>query len=363
MRVLFDAISLGLVFIGSTILTGWARYYALRNNLIDQPNQRSSHSVPTPRGGGLAIVVSFLLALSHFALLGQLETNTFLAFAGGGALVAAIGYWDDRYGLSAKIRLVGHFAAAIWATAWIDGIPSLDLGFATIHWGWTGYIISILGIVWLLNLYNFMDGIDGLAASEAVFVAGVGGIFLLNAGVEGLGLISLSLAAACVGFLYWNWPPAKIFMGDVGSGFLGYVLAVLAIVSNHKTDVSLWVWLLLLCVFVVDATVTLLRRLLRGEKVYEAHRSHAYQHITTLLGSHLKVTLGVAGINFLGLLPLALITWNWPSTALVTISIAVVLLTAMALRFNAGVKTGKEGDSSTFSVQKHSEINPVSSRR
>lgn len=334
---MFFIVMLGTVLLGSAMLTGRLRRYALRKRLLDLPNERSSHSVPTPRGGGLAIVVSFLLALSYLLLSGQLKADTFLAFAGGGVLVAAIGYWDDRHDLPAKIRLVGHFAAAIWATAWIDGIPSLDLGFATLHWGWTGYVISVLGIVWLLNLYNFMDGIDGLAASEAIFVAGVGGVFLLNAGAEGLGLTSLGLAAACVGFLLWNWPPAKIFMGDVGSGFLGYVLAVLAIAGNHKTDVSLWVWLLLLGVFVVDATVTLLRRVLRGEKVYAAHRSHAYQHATTIYDSHVKVTLAVNGINIFLLLPLTVAVWHWPDLLLLFVGSALVLLLGLALRLRAGI--------------------------
>ena len=353
-----DYLGLILLALLSFLLVVIVRRWAIRQHMVDQPNYRSSHSVPRPRGGGLAIVVSFLLALSYLALVGQLDVETFLALAGGGALVAAIGYRDDRRDLPARVRLIGHFAAAIWATAWIGGIPSLDLGFTVLHWGWVGYAVSVVGIVWLLNLYNFMDGIDGIAASEAVFVAGTGGVLLLSSDARGLGLTSLSLAAACVGFLFWNWPPAKIFMGDVGSGFLGYVLAVLAIASDQTTDVSLWVWLVLLSVFVVDATVTLLRRLLQREKVYQAHRSHAYQHITALLGSHVKVTLGVAGINCLGLLPLALIAWNWPNAAPVTAAIAVLLLTSLAIFFNAGVKTGDEDNGSAFPVQTPSESTP-----
>lgn len=323
----------------SFVLVGLIRILAIRLQILDIPNQRSSHSVPVPRGGGLAIVITFLLALCYLTFSGQLEINTFLAIAGGGALVAAIGYWDDLHGLPAGTRLMGHFAAAIWATLWIGGISRLNLGFVTWEWGWLGYVVSVFGIVWLLNLYNFMDGIDGLAASEAVFAAGAGGILLLTTiGAEGLALTALVLASACSGFLLWNWPPAKIFMGDVGSGFLGYVLGVLMIASAQKAEASLWIWLLLLSVFIVDATITLLRRLLRGQKIYLPHRSHAYQHVTALLGSHLKVTLGIAGINIVGLLPLAVMTWNRPGVALLTTAIAVILFTVLALRFNAGVE-------------------------
>lgn len=326
------------IVIISAALTGWVRHYALRNHLLDLPNQRSSHSIPTPRGGGLAIVAAFLLSLVYLVLSDHLNVDVFLAFFGGSLLVAGIGYWDDRHDLSAKVRLLGHFIAAVWAVIWIGGISQLELGFATLDWGVLGNFVSVLGIVWLLNFYNFMDGIDGIAASEAVFAAGAGGLLLLNAGAEGLALVSLALAAACVGFLFWNWPPAKIFMGDVGSGFLGYSLAVLVIVSNRETSVSLWVWLLLLSVFVVDATVTLLRRLLRGEKVYEAHRSHAYQHATTIYESHLKVTLTIAGLNVLWLAPLAMATWRWVDWAVLFTALGLFSLLLLALRFQAGIE-------------------------
>lgn len=331
---------LPLVLVGliSAGLTGWVRRYALRSHLLDTPNQRSSHSVPTPRGGGLAIAIAFLLALLYLLLSDQLDKSIFLALAGGGVLIAGIGYWDDRYNLSAKIRLLGHFSAAVWAVSWIGGIQSLDLGFAVWKWGWLGYIVSLLGIVWLLNLYNFMDGIDGLAASEAIFAASIGGLLLLNAGADGLAQTSLSLAAACAGFLCWNWPPAKIFMGDVGSGFLGYTLAVLLLASDRQTSVSLWAWLLLLSVFAVDATITLLRRLLRGEKVSEAHRSHAYQHATIIYGSHLKVMLATVAINLIWLAPLTIAAWRWTQWAVLFTVLGIFPLLLLVLRFQAGIE-------------------------
>ncbi|MCD4672297.1 MAG: glycosyltransferase family 4 protein [Anaerolineaceae bacterium] len=332
-----NALVVGAILPASILLTNVVRRYALEQDLIDRPNERSSHSVPTPRGGGLAIVITFLLAQVFFVLYGGLESNAFYALIGGGAVIALIGFLDDRHDLSVPIRLTGQFAAAIWATAWIDGIPSLELGFATLHWGWLGYIISVFGIVWLVNLYNFMDGIDGIASSEAVFVAGFGGILLIADGAESLGWSVLALATASLGFLFWNWPKAKIFMGDVGSAFLGYSLGVFALLSTKQSEVSLWVWLLLLNAFIVDATVTLLRRLKRGAKVGEAHRSHAYQHVTTLLDSHLKVTLGVIGINVLVLAPMAFLAWQLPDLAVPIAVAALFLFAVAALRFGAGV--------------------------
>lgn len=326
----------------SFALVGFVRMWAVRSQLLDIPNNRSSHSTPTPRGGGLAVVVTFLLSVTFLTLSGQLPLNVSIAFIGGGGLVAAIGYQDDRRGLPAKNRLFGYLLAAIWATGWTGGIPRLNLGFVTWEWGWVGYLVSILAIMWMLNLFNFMDGIDGIAASEAGFAAGAGGIFLLAAGTTGLALTALALAAACIGFLFWNWPPAKIFLGDVGSVFLGYVLAVLAIVSDQQTNVPVWIWLLLLSVFIVDATVTLLRRLVRRTKVFQAHRCHAYQHATTLLGSHLKVTTSVIAINCFGLFPLAVITLNWPATALLTTGVAVIGLSILALYFRAGIDIQSE---------------------
>jgi Fuc2NAc and GlcNAc transferase len=168
--------------------------------------------------------------------------------------------------------------------------------------------------------------------------AGAGGILLAANGSTGLALTAWLLAAACFGFLLWNWPPAKIFLGDVGSGFLGYVLAVLAICSDQDGGVSIWTWLILLGVFVTDATITLMRRLLRHERLSEAHHSHAYQHATHLLCSHSKVTACVIAINVLGLIPLALVSELQPNTTLASTLIAVAFLGVLALGLSAGVE-------------------------
>lgn len=320
----------------SAWLTGLLRRYALRTQLLDVPNARSSHTQPTPRGGGLAVVVSFSFGLAGFWLFDRVSTELVAAAGAGGLMIAAIGYLDDRYSLAARWRFLVHLLAAGSALWWLGGFPPLAVFGQELDFGWFGVVIGGLFVVWLLNLYNFMDGIDGIAGVEAVTVAAGAALLLwLNGDRETAGLLAL-LAAAAAGFLVWNWPPAKIFMGDVGSAYLGFLLAVFALATSAAGALNLWVWLILMAVFITDATITLLLRLLRGERWYEAHRSHAYQHAARRFGGHLKVTLAVGALNVLWLLPLA---W-WASRDLGSgwwiAGIAYVPLVALALVLGAG---------------------------
>jgi Fuc2NAc and GlcNAc transferase len=180
---------------------------------------------------------------------------------------------------------------------------------------WAGAVLAVLGLAWLLNLFNFMDGIDGLAGLQAVCVSVGGACLAWLAGAPDAGRAPLLLAAASAGFLVWNRPPARIFMGDVGSGFLGLMLGVLALDAARVRPGLLWGWAVLLAVFVADASVTLLRRALRGERLSAAHRSHAYQRLVRRWGGHRPVTVLVGAIDVLWLLPLALATVHWPAAA------------------------------------------------
>jgi Fuc2NAc and GlcNAc transferase len=291
----------------SAALTGLVRRHALRASLLDIPNERSSHVRATPRGGGLAIVLVSLGAMAVFALTGRMAAPVFYALAGGGAAVAGVGYLDDRGRIGIVGRFVVHIAAAIWATAWLGGLTSLHWNGELVHLGFLGSVLAVLGLVWSLNLFNFMDGIDGIAASQAVFMAGMGALLALAGGLSSSVLLGgIAIGAASLGFLLWNWPPARIFMGDVGSGYLGFVLATLALAATKEASVMLPAWLILGAVFMVDATFTLCRRLLRRERVYEAHRSHAYQWLARRWNSHLRVTLGCIALNLLWLAP-----WAW----------------------------------------------------
>jgi Fuc2NAc and GlcNAc transferase len=325
----------------SLFMTGVLRRYALARSLMDIPNARSSHSVPTPRGGGVAIVLAFLAALPVLAFANMLPWAVMWALLGAGAGVAVIGFLDDHGHIPARWRLLGHFAGAIWALFWLSGLPPLSLFGMSLDLGWLGHALAAVYLVWLLNLYNFMDGIDGIASVEAICVCLGGALLYAMLGFAGSAqptawVMPMLLAAAVAGFLYWNFPPARIFMGDAGSGFLGIALGVLSLQAAWVAPELLWSWLILLGVFVLDATWTLLRRLLRGDKVYEAHRSHAYQYASRQFGKHLPVTLAVLGINLFWLLPIAIWVGLGGLDGLLGLLVAYLPLVVLAVRFKAG---------------------------
>jgi Fuc2NAc and GlcNAc transferase len=281
--------------LAAALLTGLVRRFALTHELFDVPNERSSHTVPTPRGGGLAVVAIVLDGAGLLALAGRIPAGIFIALLGG-ALVAWIGWIDDRRGLPAWVRLASHFGAAAWALWWLGGMPTLTIGAGTAELGLFGSILACVAIVWAINLTNFMDGIDGLASSETATVSFTAAALLAPAN-PGLAATAAVTGGAALGFLVWNWQPARIFLGDVGSGFLGFVLATLGVASERSGAVPVAIWILLYMVFAVDGTVTLVRRAARGERWYTAHRSHAYQRGIQAGWSHRAVTLGVVALN------------------------------------------------------------------
>lgn len=310
-----------LAFIASWLLTGLLRRYALAASVLDIPNARSSHSTPTPRGGGVAIVLVFLAGILLLYWFSALPAAAFYGLFGAGAWIAVIGFIDDHQHIPARWRLIGHFIGAAWGLFWLNSLP--------FNLGWLGYGLAAFYLVWLLNLYNFMDGIDGIASIEAISVT-IGGVLLLGVSAS---YPLLLLLTAVAGFLVWNFPPAKIFMGDAGSGFLGIILGLFSLQTPHL----LTSWLILLGVFIVDATWTLARRFLRGEKVYEAHRSHAYQFASRHYSSHKTVSLAVAAINTFWLLPIALWVGLGHLNALLGLIIAYTPLLLLAIRFKAGL--------------------------
>jgi len=308
-------------------MTGVARRFALSCGLVDVPNARSSHKRTTARGGGLAVVLTTTVCLVALYTAGVISGDFLLAVAVGGGAVALIGFLDDRCSIRPGIRITVHTAAALWAVNRLGGLPPLQFGDQLIQLGWGGYALGALGIVWLVNLFNFMDGIDGIAATEAIFIATAGA--LLGSGGPGARDVTAAswvFALASLGFLFWNWPPAKIFLGDVGSGYLGYVIAVLALAATRSDPAALWAWLILGGVFFVDATMTLLWRLLRRERIYEAHRSHLYQSLARRWGSHAKVTLAALAVNVLWLFPCAVFAMRRPELAAATVVFALAPL-------------------------------------
>jgi len=330
------ALSAAAVLVASAVMTGLVRRFTLSLGVMDIPNERSSHSAATPRGGGLSIALTCSAGVAVFAACGVVGPRLLASLLGGGGMVAAVGFLDDRRPVPARWRLAVHALAAAWAVAWLGGLPPLQVGDHLLSSGWLGYALGMLGIVWALNLFNFMDGIDGIAASEAVFVS-IGGVLLsLSSHSMEVPAAACIFAAACAGFLLWNWPPARIFMGDVGSGYLGYVLAVLAIAAARDNPVAAWVWLILGGAFFVDATVTLIRRLLLGERIHEAHRSHAYQRLSRRWRSHRPVTLAVIALNVLWLLPAAWYAQRYPRFALWILAGAFAPLIVVVIAAGAG---------------------------
>lgn len=321
-------------------LTWVLRRYALSRSLIDVPNARSSHTIPTPRGGGVAIVLCFIAAVVVMNVLKMMSLNDSLALLGAGAAVAILGFLDDHGHIAARWRLLGHFSAAFWALYWIGGLAPISIFGATIELGILGYVVAAMFLVWMLNLYNFMDGIDGIASVEAVTVCvGVAVLYGLQGGISTVA--PLLLACSVLGFLCWNFPPAKIFMGDAGSGFLGITLGILALQSAWISTNLFVGWLILLGVFIVDATVTLIRRLVRGDKVYEAHRSHAYQFAARQYKRHLPVTLVTGVLNIAWLFPIAWLVVEGKLEGLIGLLVAYIPLVLLALKFRAGDLEGR----------------------
>ncbi|HDR14017.1 MAG TPA: glycosyltransferase family 4 protein [Desulfobacteraceae bacterium] len=321
----------------SYFLTGVIRRYALAKNMMDIPGERSSHSLPTPLGGGAAIVLVVLAGLIVMKTAGVMPVSFFAALAGAGTLVASIGWIDDRRDLKAGSRLAGHFIASGWALYWLGGLPPLTMLGHVVDLGWAGHILASFYLVWLLNLYNFMDGIDGIAGIEAVTVC-VGGVILsIISGTNGTLLsVPVLLAPASIGFLFWNFPKARIFMGDAGSGFLGITLGILSIKAGWAAPELFWGWLILPGAFVVDATVTLLRRASTGKNVYEAHRSHAYQHAALRLGAHPPVSLAYGAATLFWLLPMAALVAGGFLGGPSGLIFAYAPLTAAVIWLNAG---------------------------
>jgi len=321
----------------SLIVVGLARQVARRSGLVDVPNARSSHIAPTPRGGGVAIV-AFTLGIAMINLaLHQGPPGASMIWIVGGGVIAIAGALDDIRGLSVIARITTHFAVAALLLVTCGGLPALPAPHGNIDLGALGWVLGGAAIVWSINLFNFMDGTDGLAAAQAIFVFGAAVLLLAGDGAMATSdLPLLAAAAASAGFLVWNFPPAKIFMGDVGSGFLGFAVAAGAVLTAGHGPISLWTWLVLNGSFLADATTTLVTRLLRGQRGYEAHRSHAYQQLARKWKSHLAVLGTYCAVNLVWCLPWAVATVRFPNLGVYLMIAALVPLCLLATAAGAG---------------------------
>lgn len=322
----------------SSILVCLIRNYALTRNksLIDVPNLRSSHSIPKPKGGGLAFVISFLILVPILALTSDLSWPEVWAFLGSGILIALIGFADDHGHIAIRWRLLAHFVGALWILFWFGDCPPLLIWGFRIAPSLLSNILVVFYLVWLLNLYNFMDGIDSLSTIETMTVC-IGAALLIapQSPSQSAWVMPLLLVASVSGFLFWNFPPAKIFMGDAGSSFLGLILGIFSIQTAWVLPHMFWVWIILLGVFIVDATFTLLRRLTKGEKIYKPHNNHIYQIAARHYNSHKAVSLFVGLINLIWLLPIAYLTSKRLVDGLTALTIAYTPLIGLFFYYSA----------------------------
>ena len=262
---------------------------------LDVPNERSSHTKVTPRGGGIAIVVSFLVGISLIHLIGNktpIYTPYFLGFLFSSFVIATLSFYDDFHVVSFRVKLSGQIISIIVGLYSGIVIDVVHLPFfGEVNVGILAYPLTFIWVLGLTNAYNFIDGLDGLAASTAVIAAGFFAYITFQQGSHFIYLASLTLAAASLGFLIFNWSPARIFMGDVGSTFLGLVFAVMAVIAARydHSHTSLFVVPLLLFHFIFDTVFTFFRRLLAGEHLFTAHRSHLYQLLNRIGYSHKRV--------------------------------------------------------------------------
>ncbi|MFW2585303.1 MraY family glycosyltransferase [Aliarcobacter butzleri] len=275
----------------SFLLTYFIKNYMIKKSLVASVNERSSHTVPTPHGGGIAIAITWFIGLFYLYFIGQIENNLFYALLFG-AVISIVSFFDDIYELSPKLRLIIQAIVAIGGLYFLGGFETLTFGIFDIQNPIFTNIFAFFMIIWFINLYNFLDGINGYAGSEALFLAVAG--FILFGGNH-----FLVLAVAVLGFLYWNWNKAKIFMGDVGSTLLGYNVAIFTIYYANQEPTNFWIWIILFGVYWFDATLTLIRRKLNKERLSQAHKKHAYQRLTQAGWSHYKVTNYSIGLNVL----------------------------------------------------------------
>lgn len=305
---------------------------------MDIPNERSSHSSPVPRGGGIAVIIAFFIFLYVYPSLVEVPISIWVwkSLFFGGAIIATVGIIDDLKYIPARWRFVAHLGAAFLSLSLLPSLPNIPIFGFTLDFGVFGYIFFAISLVWFVNLFNFMDGIDGIAGIEAITVL-MSAALILFVQDEIVWLTLLSYLAICVaGFLVWNWPPAKVFMGDACSGFLGFTLGLLAIITSLESEINVWAWLILFGVFVVDATTTLITRMSRREKWYEAHRSHAYQILSRRFDSHRNISVGVLIVNIVWLLPFGLLAAEYPYWGLLICCIALLPLLVLAIRVGAG---------------------------
>jgi Fuc2NAc and GlcNAc transferase len=318
-------------FVGSLLLLALILHLTRRLEILAHPNDRSSHAIATPTMGGIAIVLPIIILLAAlFRIEYWAEDGMMLRLLIAVPILAVVGFIDDLKGLGAAIRLVCQAACVALVLQGFElSLPML----------W----IAVIGflLLWHVNLYNFMDGIDGIAAVQTLLFC-LGVLFLADGVTGGWGLLLWAISGATIGFLAFNWPPARIFMGDVGALVLGLVLGALVIALNESGEVPFIASIILLSGFWFDASYTLCVRMLTGQPFTQAHRSHLYQRLSDRLG-HLGATSVFAALGLIWLLPLAWLSMQQPRWALACLLASSLPFLAGAVALKAGVLLENDG--------------------
>lgn len=288
--------------------------------MIAQPGERQSHQVATPTGGGLGLIFSIVLTSLCLQLFFPLPEFWWQQMLPGILLLAIVGWRDDKLSVSSLLRLLVQFAVSLWLLGfgWLQ-VSLSDVGL---------FASAIVAMIWLMNLYNFMDGSNGMAGFQGVFTGLIMAVLFQSGGQYAMALIALIVAAACAGFLPLNFPNARVFMGDVASVPLGFIFAAFAVYGIKTGSLSLLQSILIMSVFIVDATLTLFARVLGGERWYTAHAQHVYQRFITIGWSHRKILVVYQVINVILVLPALVLVEIFPQHAMVTVGFSLLLLTA-----------------------------------
>lgn len=296
---------------------------ARRRRILDIPNERSSHSHATPSGGGIPLMLAFVCGLVLAGWFHGVWENVYIMLSVAALSLAVLGFIDDLLSLSMRLRLLVYTLICVLVSVALIG-PVFATGELV---GRAWWVLAPLVLLWSLNLYNFMDGIDGFAALQAILACSAAAFLCRGSPAEsGYALFCLLLAAVHGGFLIWNFPVARLFLGDAGSVPTGFLLGALALVGMLEGELNPLCWLVLLAVFITDATWTLLWRMLTRQPFMQPHRLHAYQRLSRLWKSHLRVDILLTLINLFWLLPLAFAVQAWPDHALIMVILAYLPL-------------------------------------
>jgi len=325
-----------LLTLAASVLFCWVYLrLALHWRILAVPNERSSHRLPTPHGGGAPMLLAFTLGLVAAALWVAPWAAPYSLLVGLALALMLLGIADDVWSLPVSVRLAAYGLSCLVATLQllpppVAGQVAGQVADSALICGMLA-LATALAMLWLVNLYNFMDGIDGIAASQCLLAAAAAALLSLDGGAGDYPLFCLLLAASQLGFLVWNWPPARLFMGDAGSIPTGFLLAGLALLGSVEGRLAISCWLVLLAIFITDASWTLLWRIATRQPFTRAHRLHAYQRLSVHWGSHLRVDLLLGAIFCGWLLPLAWLTRSYPQYAVLLVILAYLpLLAGMA---------------------------------